>query len=163
MEKEELTNVVLELSRRVLELEDARTARPGESASMTQQQRAATFERSAGRSDGWPLKVATTASALDALAASMAQGASTGYHTAEEVFARYAVDEEARTLFHESKRLRTSAQARQRVLDTFVQRIKSTQGRSVLALVRGGESQLVNNSKIFVQCVREIEARYGPL
>jgi hypothetical protein len=157
MDKAELESVILELSRRLLELEDP-------SVSMTSQQRATstTFVRGASTLDGWCTKSnQTTASALDALAASMApvQAVNVTHHIADEVFARYAVDEEAQSRFTESKRLRENPKARQRVLDMFVQRIKSRQGQSVLALIRGGESQLVNNSKIFVQCVREIETR----
>jgi hypothetical protein len=144
LEKEELISMILELSSMVFKLESQQQTPKGK----IDQQNGSSPER----------KLATL-SALDALAASMVSTTSSHPSSAEDIFAKYHVDEDAQGKFYESRKLRGNSNARQKVLDLFVQRIGATQGRSVLAFVRGGESQIVNNSKIFVQCVREVEAR----
>ena len=191
LDKDELVALVFEVSRMVLvQREELATLRQQQtlvpvSASASASVASTSSSSGTAKLRGGADEKGTTLSALEALAVSLSQPPPPAptLMTADEIFAKYQVNEDAKTKFAESKRLGLSGEARQAVLDTFVQRIGASQGRSVLALLQGGGTTegsassigstpvssagaqyfLVNNSKLFVKCLRDVEQRYSSL
>ena len=194
MPKEELVDMVLDLSRIVVQLEaqadkdkvaknDLEKELDGLRQTISE-----SSEKSSSLGDPAPLAtsspsvIATTmtntassspiqqssGSALDALTASLAAGTqfteqlaaseSNRQVIAHEIFDKYQIDADAQAKFYESRKLRNFA-ARQQALDLFVKRVGESQGKNVLSVLLGKGTSAVNHSRLFVQCVREVENR----
>ena len=194
MSKEDLVDMVLDLSRTVVQLEvqvdNDKVARNDleKQLDVLKQHLSEASEKNSSAGDPTnqlastsPSIVATTmtntasnspvqqfgGSALDALTASINNAQCSEQHSlhnsdrqvvAHEIFEKYHIDSDAQSKFYESRKLRNFA-TRQHALELFLKRVGETQGRNVLSVILGKGATTVNHSRLFVQCVREVETR----
>ena len=76
---------------------------------------------------------------------------------ASEIFERFSVSCSAQEEFFGSRKLESFAE-RQKVLEIFVQKMAESRGKSVLAMLQGAK-MAVDPNRLFVQCLRDVEAK----
>ena len=193
MSKDDLVEMVLDLSRTVVQLEaqieNDKVARNDlekqldvlkQHLSESSEKNSSVGDQHAQLASTSPSIVATTmtntasnspvqqsgGAALDALTASLNSTTfsestltnSDRQVVAHEIFEKYQIDADAQAKFYESRKLRNFA-TRQQALELFLKRVGESQGRNVLSVILGKGATTVNHSRLFVQCLREVETR----